>query len=324
MSVSTRPPRSRPGGPRPFAATARAAAARGWPVFPLHPFSKVPGVKDWERWATTDLDRLDGWCVSLPRRAWCNVGIACGPAGLVVADLDAAHGHRPPPAWAERGARDGAEVFAVLAAGAGAAVPATYTVATPSGGRHLYFAAPAGAQLRNTASAVGWRVDTRAAGGYVVAAGSVLRIRGRVACYRVTDTSPVAELPAWLLAALRPAVPAAPAVGVTGESHSHPGWRLDCGRLDAYVGAAVRGEAARVAAAGVGTRNQTLFRAAANLGGLVGAGLLDPGQVTAALLVAARHHVGVAGFTEHEARRAIGNGLAAGRRHPREVPDSVP
>lgn len=45
---------------------------------------------------------------------------------------------------------------------------------TPSGGAHLYYRAPEGAELRNTCGRLGWRIDTRAHGGYVLAAGSRL------------------------------------------------------------------------------------------------------------------------------------------------------
>src|SRR3981081_55957 len=60
-------------------------AAMGWHVFPLAPGTKrQPAVKDWENRATTDPDRI--------RRCWTadrwNIGVATGPSGLVVVDLD--------------------------------------------------------------------------------------------------------------------------------------------------------------------------------------------------------------------------------------------
>src|SRR5437588_652437 len=87
------------------------------------------------------------------RRAY-NVGIACGPSGLVVIDLDTSKpGEHPPQPWAGMvGIGDGQDVFTVLAEQAtGDPLPAaTYTVATPSGGLHLYYAPLAGVALRNT------------------------------------------------------------------------------------------------------------------------------------------------------------------------------
>ena len=89
-----------------------------------------------------------------------NVGIACGPSGLVVLDLDLAKPGqdrtRWPVQWRDHDVSSGADVLAVLAEQVGQSVPETYVVATPSGGRHLYFAAPegrAGAQLHGPSRA---------------------------------------------------------------------------------------------------------------------------------------------------------------------------
>nr|WP_229686773.1 bifunctional DNA primase/polymerase [Longimycelium tulufanense] len=107
-----------------------------------------------------------------------------------------------------------------MAAEAGQPVPDdTYTVATPSGGTrpgiHLYFQAPA-VELRNTVGKLGWRIDTRGVGGYVVAAGSV-RPEG---VYRVVRDAPVQLLPQWLVTALTPPCP--PAGDVPGRRHASP------------------------------------------------------------------------------------------------------
>jgi bifunctional DNA primase/polymerase-like protein len=66
--------------------------------------------------------------------------------------------------------------LAILAEEAGQPLPGdTLTVRTPTGGLHLY-AVPAGVVLRSTAgergNGLGWKFDTRAWGGYVVAPGS--------------------------------------------------------------------------------------------------------------------------------------------------------
>lgn len=293
--MSTRPSRL---------AAARAATERGWPVFPLVPYTKQPAVPDWERVATCDPDVLVRWWATAPY----NIGVACGPAGLVVVDLDADHGHAPPEPWAARGVRHGRDVLALVAADHGRTMPAdTYTVATPTGGAHLYFAAPPDTVLRNTAGLLGWHVDTRAAGGYVVAAGSLLRVDGRRRAYTVTNRMSPARLPDWLHTALRPH-PAGPASTVV-----HPA------RLDAWVRAAVSREAATVHAAPVGRRNTTVFTAACRLGELVGAGVLSPAEVTTALADAARIHHGIDGFTAVEAERAIANGLRRGQANPRPI-----
>jgi len=58
----------------------------GWPVFPFLPGRKKPikgshGYKD----ATTDPETIRRWWVRWPKA---NIGLACGPAGLICIDLD--------------------------------------------------------------------------------------------------------------------------------------------------------------------------------------------------------------------------------------------
>ena len=168
-------------------ASALAAAGRGWQVFPLRPGTKIPALRDWERQATGDPGRIRAlWTVRLQHGGWhvpeaCNVGIACGPSGLVVIDLDLAKPGQDRAGWPEQWQRldinSGTEVLAVLADQAANSVPETYVVATASGGRHLYFTAPAGVGIRNSAGHPGPMIDIRGEGGYVVAAGSRLHAR---------------------------------------------------------------------------------------------------------------------------------------------------
>ncbi|WP_443044077.1 bifunctional DNA primase/polymerase [Streptomyces sp. NBC_00322] len=76
-----------------------------------------------------------------------NIGIATGPSGLVVVDLDLPkHPDDTPPAeWAIPGVNNGADVLAVLCERHRQPYPDdTHTVRTWSGGTHLYFAAPEG------------------------------------------------------------------------------------------------------------------------------------------------------------------------------------
>ena len=171
--------------------------ARGWPVFPLRPGDKRPAIRDWEGRATTDPNRI--------RRAWTaapyNVGVGCGRAALVVVDLDTPKpGTDVPARWRQPGIVDGTNELAALADHAGARLPIqTYTVGTASGGQHLYFAAPEGPPLRNTAGRLGWLIDTRAAGGYVVGAGSTMNGRS----YTPILDLPVTPLPPWITGLLR-------------------------------------------------------------------------------------------------------------------------
>ena len=248
---------------------ALSAARRGWPVFPLRPGEKRPRVTEWETVATTSRDRIWWWWRRHPDD---NVAIATGPAGLVVVDLDVADPAEERPAE-HPDARGGLDVFGSLATVRGLVPGSTWTVETPSGGRHLYFRAPRdGGPWRNTAGRLGWHIDTRAAGGYVLAAGSV--VGGR--CYTlVHDRDPI-ELPAWIaqrLASPPTAVPASPAERWTPKGQG-------------YAPAALAGEVQRVLDAPIGQRNAALNRAAWNLARHIATGILDRGDVEAALQVA--------------------------------------
>jgi len=239
-----------------------------------------------------------------------NIGIACGPAGLLVVDLDQPHaGQAPPARWAAGDVRDGRAVLAALAREAGQPDPSdTYIVATPRG-EHRYFTVPTVdlSAARCTTGTLGWLIDTRATGGYVLAAGSVRHIDGQRRYYHRTSPAGVEPAPAprWLLQVLTPPVGL---VAGCAEPPRHP---------DAYVRAVLEAESDQVRRAAVGTRNTTVFHAARRLGQFVAAGLLDDEQITAALYAAAVHHVGIDGFTDAEATRAISNGLRHGHQHPR-------
>ncbi|MEE6260191.1 bifunctional DNA primase/polymerase [Plantactinospora sonchi] len=271
--------------------TARAHAVRGWRIFPLRPDDKRPAVKDWESRATTDPDRIE--------RCWSagpyGIGIACGPSGLLVVDLDVSKVPSGP---------DGADTFGTVADQHGDPhVWQTYTVRTGRGGLHLYYRHPAsGPELRNTAGTLGPAVDTRAHGGYVVAGGST--VAGRP--YTVDgDTNP-APLPGWLADLLRPPpLPAQRPVVVD----------LPGGREGAYVRAAIDRETGRVTTAPEGQRNRSLYIAAVALGQLVAGAVLTEVQATSVLEQAGLS----AGLGPVETARTIRSGLAAGQRRPRTV-----
>ncbi|MGW3711467.1 bifunctional DNA primase/polymerase [Streptomyces albogriseolus] len=284
------------------------AAERGWRVFPLRPGTKRPALHGekactrtgpcaarhlkWEQRATTDPDRI--------RAAWSrasfNVGIATGPSGLLVVDLDT------PEHKGSSDAPYGAATFAALCERAGHAVPTTYRVRTASGGTHLYFTAPDGVQLPNTAGTVAESVDTRACGGYVVAAGSVVPA-GR---YEALNAAVAAPLPGWLLAILRPA-----------PARSAGPLRLPAVDGSRAAVAALEAECATVAAAPEGLRNTTLNRSTFKVGRFVAWGDLPRHMVEEAFQAAGE----AAGLTAAECRTTIRSALDSSLRtaRPREA-----
>jgi hypothetical protein len=292
------------------------AAGRGWPVFPLVPRSKRPAVRDWQQRATCDPDRIRRWWIRHPLH---NVGIACGPAGLLVLDLDAAHGPVP-IRWARRGVSHGRDVLAVLAQQVGERDPVdTFTVSTPRGGEHRYFSKPTGSRLRSTVGSrgrgLGWHVDTRGPGALITAPGSIAVVNGAAVPYAVTWDLPVAVLPGWLVTALTPPPAPPPA------AHPPPPLPATSRRVAAYVQGAVAAECRNVATATEGHRHITVYAAAAALGELLGNGWISHAAITHHLANAARHHLGVADFDWHELTTTIRDGIAAGREHPRALTD---
>jgi hypothetical protein len=186
-------------------------AARGRHVFPCVPGDKRPAVDRWEQRACADPETVRHYWPS-PRH---NIGVACGPSRLVVVDLDC-HGELPTD-WMMSGIVDGKDVFAQVCEWAGQGWPATHTVATPSQGWHLYFQAPEDTGIRNSAGLIGPMVDVRAAGGYAVAACSI--VGGRA--YEALDDDDPAPLPQWIIRLLirRPAkaLPPQRAANVAGR-----------------------------------------------------------------------------------------------------------
>lgn len=237
---------------------ALAASRRGWLVFPLVPGGKRPAVAQWERRASTSATRIARCWQHAPY----NIGLATGPSGLVVIDLDVVKPGEAVP--------DGASALAVLCAERGTDIPETFTVATPSGGTHLYFTAPEGVELRNTAGKLAPKIDTRAVGGYVVAPGS--QIDGR--SYVVVIDAPVAPLPTWVAALLVPPSPPPQRPMVVSLAATD--------RRSAYLRAAVTAELERVRTGSEahGGRNNALYVAAVALGQLVAGGELSepPGE----------------------------------------------
>jgi hypothetical protein len=176
----------------------------------------------------------------------------------------------------------------------------TPLVRTGSGGWHLIFAPTGhGNRVRFLPG-----VDWRGAGGYVVLPPS-RHASGRSYQFVRKPASSLPQPPAGLLRALSPPQPARPPKGR----------QASVARPRGYAQAALAREAADVETARPGTRNDTLNRAAYNLGQLVAAGRLAEDDVTTELTAAAIK----AELESPEIQRTIASGLAAGQRHPRRA-----
>ncbi|MEN1886087.1 bifunctional DNA primase/polymerase [Streptomyces mirabilis] len=261
-------------------AAALLSVERGWPVIPLHPNTKRPaghperacprtgrcvgGHRTPEQRATTD--------PGLIQTAWANrpynVGIATGPAGLLVVDLDV------PKPEEQEGAPDGATSFKALCERAEQPIPLTYQVRTPSGGSHLYFTAPAGVRMKCSVKRLAPHIDTRAWGGYVVAPGSTIE----QGAYEVAEAAPVAPLPAWLAALLteraKPAAPPVPTPVWDGTKAARTALEREC----AVIRAANEG--------GPNGRNNTLYRSTCKVARFVAWGHISRPTVEEAIQAA--------------------------------------
>ncbi|MGI5255526.1 bifunctional DNA primase/polymerase [Actinacidiphila glaucinigra] len=219
---------------------AHFCASQGWPVHPLTPLRKTPAANC----AKCGRDRAHGpevcpciksgrWCHSfhaattdhaLIRQWWAyepnfGVGVSCGPANLVVIDVDA-HAVEVPdrsrllpgiPIHERvnlKGLSSGYDTLALLAAYRRQINPVddeqTLRVRTVSGGRHIWYRRTLEDPLFKSSTgsgrtALAWQVDIRATGGYIVAP-ATLTPAGRYT--RVGEATLPAPLPRWLAAEL--------------------------------------------------------------------------------------------------------------------------
>jgi hypothetical protein len=264
------------------------------------------------------------------------VGIACGPAGLVVIDIDA-HPTQPPnrdrilpgiPIGAKvdlTGLADGFHTLAVLAALRGQQSPAednsTLRVSTPSGGLHVWYRAADNRRWRcssgsSQGAALAWQVDVRAHGGYIIAPGTTTRDGTYTPVDGVREP---AALPTWLAQELErtghlpaPSIPAPRPVPPRAQQAvlAAGGGRDSLQRMLAAVLAPI--EACGHVTEGAGF-SDTLNRAAYTLGGLVAAGRLTEEEAEIALTqAAAASRPG----QERRVAQIIRSGMAAGRQHP--------
>jgi hypothetical protein len=324
----------------PLRDVALAMAGSGMYVFPALAGQKRPATRNGFKDATRDPKMISSWWSANPHF---NICIATEPSNLVVIDCDAGKpwpGDGQPP----EGCQGGDDILVMLAQKAGI-VPVDWmyrtevpSVATPSGGIHLYYRKPKKVEIRSRANVAPW-VDVRAKGGYVVApysstpAGTYRPINGWHTIVR-TDAGPdftpigipsmesisfsAPRLPDWLIELVADKKGRAPDLDGGGDVLDLIRKRLDVptvGSGTGYAAAAAVREVEIVRTSSPGTRNEKLNRAAYSLGTLAGAGLLEESDVQRHLEDAAL----VAGLDDVEIRRTIASGMRAGKASPRQV-----
>ncbi|MFE7045483.1 bifunctional DNA primase/polymerase [Streptomyces atratus] len=330
---------------------ARWLAGRQWPVHPLAPGRKTPAanceqcrVRSHEpsrcpchqqgKWchgfhsATTNLERIEA-CWSREPRA--GVGVSCGPAHLVVLDVDAHPAQVPdrnrllpgisiPEQVDLSGLASGFDTMALLAAYRKEANPAedetTLRVRTPSGGLHIWYvnSEPSVRYRSSTGSspktALAWQVDVRAHGGYIVAPTT------RTSAGTYTPLGAVrapAPLPAWLSAELKRTGHVIQASPVPAPRPARQARLPQTGAAQALLQPLI--ETVRECAAfaeGTGF-TEKLNRAAYTAGGLAAAGHLSQAEARQELAEAAHY------ARPHQTRRSesiIDAALSAGASRP--------
>jgi hypothetical protein len=278
----------------------------GFSVFPVGPDCKVPRCEHGKDEATKDPSAI--------RALWraatgvINVAVATGaPSGVFVLDVDC------------KGEVDGFAGLAELEARHGR-LPMTWKSLTPSGGAHFWFRwwdgiAPCNRVGLKTYNADGTTrekfngLDIRTTGGSAAVAPSS-KPQGPYRWEVDPTDMEVADPPAWLVQMLEP-LPRRKLDPVPINSTE---------RAFRYVSAAIDGECGELARMGKATgRNLKLFQASANLGSLVGAGLL-PESTACDALERAAEACGLLGEDGiYSVRATIKSGMGRGIANPREV-----
>ena len=289
-------------------AAALTHAKNGFYVIPLVENSKRPLISDWQNRATTNPLQIDSWWSEHPNA---NIGIACEVSNLIVIDLDTAKNAAPPSPWLELGVKNGEDVFNEICSGANdAQLFETYTVNTPSGGKHLYFYDQNIPIKQGTEVNGWWRVDTRSKGGYIVAEGSkiVNAQTNKLESYSSDGkNSVVLNIPTWLRDELVPKVIRQSIVsqGVT-NSPTPSGTPKFSNELAQQV---LTERCTSIRITPEGRRNQTLIKHATYIGKIIAQGSLDEAIAAKSLLEAAL----ASGLTHFEAVNAIKAGIKYGK-----------
>jgi hypothetical protein len=260
---------------------ALALAREGVPVFPVG-LDKTPRVAGGFQAATTNPEQIEAW-------KWEAIGAAVGEGQLIV-DIDP---------------RNGGDKAVEAFQGVGLDLPETRTVATKSGGLHLYYWLKDDLAGRKFRKALAPGIDVKAPGkGYVVVPPSP--------GYVVVNDSDVAQAPQWVLDEVL--VPEHETeVRAPGKPKFFEQFELGT----AYGRAAMERELGRLVTTAEGGRNDALNRATFSLSQLVAGGELAEDQVREALETAGERM----GLEPREIQVTIASAWQAGEREPRQAPE---
>jgi hypothetical protein len=287
---------------------ALAHAKNGFYVIPLVENSKRPLISDWQNRATTNPLQIDSWWTEHPNA---NIGIACEVSNLIVIDLDTSKGAAPPHPWDELGVKNGEDVFREICKKAGdGQLFETYSVKTPSGGKHLYFYDQNIAIKQGTEINGWWRVDSRSKGGYIVAEGSRLfdSVNGSTDHYRsIGNHSVVLNFPTWLRDELSPKAIRETFVSSSSDSTSNVSSTTTFSRE--FAEQVLSERCTLIRNTPEGSRNQSLIKHATYIGKIIGMGSLDEKLASQSLLEAAI----LSGLTQFESVNAIKTGIKYGK-----------
>ncbi|WP_079188717.1 bifunctional DNA primase/polymerase [Streptomyces sp. CB02009] len=334
---------------------ARWCASLGWPVHPLAPGRKTPAAncpecrdqkhdprqcpcREAGRWchgfhaATLDMQRIHNWWGPRPQMG---VGVSCGPAQLVVIDIDAHSSLVPSRDRLLPGidiANDidvsamttGFHTLAVLAALRGQRSPAddesTLRVRTPSGGLHVWYRSTDSRRWQcssgsSTTRALAWQVDVRAEKGYIIAPGTSTEAGTYLPFGPVRTPAP---LPAWLALELQrthhlPAAHVPAPRPVPGRARQAVMEVQGTSPAESVLATVLQEVAACGATEEGAGFSEKLNKAAYTVGGLVAGGHLRADDAHRALIEAAR--VARPG-QERRAEAIIRSGMTAGSRRP--------
>ena len=277
------------------------------------------GVQSWTAESTADENRIREWFRKYPDAL---IGIDCGKSGLVVIDCD------------RHGGPDGVAAFDDLT-DANGGIPYGPMTLTQGNGQHHAFRQPDGDPIGCSAGALPKGVDVKAAGGYVIAQGS-MRVDGvdgwkpagspcpELAEAFAAGTIPV--IPQWLADIIRAPkrrdeqpqdTPAGEreALAPAGQ-RALPSGPTDDARGAAYAAKAFDEEMVLLASTGKGGRNNKLNDVAFRMGTMIARGWIEESTVRDALWNASLTNGYVKDKGPKAAKDTVNSGLRGGKANP--------